>query len=113
MKSLKGLKLMPLSVYRDGHNCTNGGVTAKNDTIYMVHPEGFLDAEKEDRALIFEEERRGENYMALIPFDKEREDMMGPTFGGNLAATSDSRVKYTYHVHDRYDTWEHYDRMSR
>ena len=121
--------LLPLTVYRSAlGDCTNGGVTSKADTIYLEDEEGWLSPVAIDPALIFRAERNvygsqinvpGAHYHRLIPVHPEAsginpDKMCGPMAGGNLASTSDSRGKgYTYHVHDRWETWEQTLILSR
>jgi hypothetical protein len=111
--NLKGLKVIPLSVYRDasGSDCTNNGITSKTDTIYLVHAQGFLDAEQQPREQVFIEQTLG-GEVSLVAVDKTRDNMVGPMFGGNLATTSDSRVRKIYRVHDRYETGRDYALLS-
>lgn len=41
-------------------------------------------------------------------------DCAGPMFGGTLAYTSDSRFGHgPLPIHDRFETWDMYDRLSR
>jgi hypothetical protein len=115
-------RLLPFHVYRtryanwnDGAecDCTNGGVSAKNHTLYVPNPRGHFKVSEVDANLIFLPEHRGGNYHALVPY-VEREGMCGPMAGGNLAATTDSRGGgMIYHVHDRFETWADYRAMSR
>lgn len=116
------MKLLPLSVYRCkydflGENdsrvsdATNGGASAKSNTVYIEHPQGFIDDGKVDPNLIFTIEKRGPNYVALT--QPAREGFCGPMAGGNLAYTCDSRgAGVVYHIHDRFETWESYERLS-
>lgn len=107
------MKLLPLEVYRGRHDCTNGGITSAHDTIYMVCPRGHCDSEEVAEELIFRGESLG-NYHRLVPIKPTPEGMAGPMFGGNLAATSDGRAGgIAYHVHDRYETWEQFEYLSR
>lgn len=116
------MKLLPLQVYRTRYemldngaesDCTNGGVSAKHHTVYVICPEGHVDSDKVDPSLIFKPEHRGGNYWALIP-TVTKPGMCGPMDGGNLAETCDSRGKgIIYHIHDRFETWEQYEVLSR
>jgi hypothetical protein len=106
MKSIGDLKVVPVNVYRNGGDCTNGGITAKVDQIYIIHPEGWLKASEVDPETVFEVERRGDTYWAAIPFKGAQKGLCGPMYGGNLVATTDGRLPMVLHVHDRYETPE-------
>jgi len=82
------------------------------NTIYIPCEEGpvfYEDIDDDDK--IFETERRSENYWAVTPIRKPS-GTMGPMAGGNLAYSSDSRCKYVYHIHDRFETPEAYKTLS-
>lgn len=106
------MKLLSLNVYRFPlGDCTNGGISGDVTTIYMVHDEGPFDANEIDDRLIFREEKRGENYYALVPIIQPK-GKLGPMAGGNIAYSSDSRCKHAYHIHDRFETQELYNALS-
>lgn len=116
MKQIKEFKntdrFLSLTVYKFPlGNC--GGVTDNNvTTIFMPCTEGPRTWESikafNEEHLVFTEEQRGPEYWALNPIF-EPEGMIGPMAGGNLAHSSDSRCKRVYHIHDRFETQEHYN----
>jgi hypothetical protein len=116
------MKLTPLNVYRCAlGDCTNGGITAKTDTIYLVD-EKFgkeTDISKIDPAAIFTfEDYRG--HLRLLPFTNTKPKHIGGMFGGNIATLARYRsIPETHplygkilHVHDRYETQELNDLLS-
>jgi hypothetical protein len=105
-------KVISLIVCRSHFDSTNDGISSKNSTIYLVHPEGPTNFKDVAPQLVFTEEKRGPEYYALIPIIQP-ENAVGPMFGGNLAYSSDCRVKRPYHIHDRFETWEAYSGLSR
>ena len=119
------IKLLGLSVYRSRHDfrdgadcdCTNGGDSAKTDTVYIPHDEGYIKLSEIDPSLVFTPEKRGANYWALkpaFPLPKGDPRVIGPMDGGNLATTSDSRGGgFIYHIHDRFETSGDYEALSR
>lgn len=111
--NLKGLKVMPIDVFRSPTmgDCTNGGISGKVDTLYLIHKQGFLNAEDFPREQVVIEEQRGPNYFAVKQVD-ERDRGIGPMDGGNLAYSCDSRIAKVYHVHDRYESVAEYERLS-
>lgn len=105
------MKLIQLNVYQFPlGDC--GGITDNLQAIWMEHPQGYQDAKGIDTALIFIEENRGPDYWALVPLDQP-EGLCGPMSGGNLAYSTDSRVERVYHIHDRFETWDTYNSLSR
>lgn len=101
MKNLK--RAIRLEVFRSAlGDCTNGGVSAKSDTIYLVCEGGYLDVAELPADLLFYAENRGGSYWAARPVHEKGWSM----FGGNLAQSSDSRCPAPLHIHDRYETAE-------
>jgi hypothetical protein len=91
-------------------NC--GGITDTAKDIYIPCEEGPHIFSELDKNLVFIPEKRGANYWAVYPL-MQPENVVGPMAGGNLAHSSDSRCKYVYHIHDRFETQELYDALSR
>jgi len=106
-------------VYRSSlGDCTNGGVTATADTVYVagsakVPLEGYSD-HAPDLVLT----RNGFGNVIAVPQLAPREGFIGPMDGGNYVATSDSRwsravgMYGAVPVHDRYETPEDYRILS-
>ena len=105
-------KFLPINVFKFPlGNC--GGMTDVEKTIYIPCKEGFINYSSiENKNLIFIEEQRGTEYWALKP-NIQRTGVLGPMAGGNLAYSSDSRCKRVYHIHDRFETQEVYETLSR
>lgn len=92
-------------------NC--GGITDTEKNIYIPSDNGNHTFEEiENKDLIFIPEHRGRDYWALQPL-MQPEGLIGPMAGGNLAYSSDSRCERVYHIHDRFETQELYDTLSR
>jgi hypothetical protein len=98
-------KFLPINVYQFPlGNC--GGITdtLTKESIYIPCFEGHVSYEDiENKDLIFVEEQRSFNYYALKQVNQPQ-GTWGAMSGGNLAYSSDSRCKYIYHIHDRYET---------
>ena len=71
----------------------------------------FSKMSEEEKNLIFIPEQRGADYWALKPLFQPV-GLVGPMAGGNLAYSSDSRCKYVFHIHDRFETQQTYNAMS-
>lgn len=95
-------------------NC--GGITDTEKKIFIPCTQGPYTYEgiqkMNETHLIFTEEHHSGDYWALNPI-MQPEKMVGPMDGGNLAHCSDSRCKRVYHIHDRFETQEGYDTLSR
>lgn len=99
---------LPLLVYKFPlGNC--GGITDTEKTIYIPCGTGHITYDKiENKELIFVPEQRGADYWALKPIFIDTAKI-GPMAGGNIAYSSDSRCKHVYHIHDRFETVQHYN----
>lgn len=71
-------------------DCTNGGVSSKFDTLTLVNVDGPFEPKPDRPAAILQKGRLGS--INIVPATDEGEPLPGWfMFGGNLAATSDSR----------------------
>lgn len=115
------MKLTPLNVYRSAlGDSTNGGISAKTDTIYLVDEKHGkeTDTSKIDPAAIFTfEDYRG--HLRLLPLTNTKPKCIGEMFGGNIATIARYRGLDSHplngkilHVHDRYETQALYDILS-
>ena len=93
-------------------DCTNGGVSAIYDFIYVEAPRGNYREDEISPELAFTVEKRAEGYWAAKPILR-RPGLVGPMSGGNLASTSDARMPFVLHIHDRWETSELNDLLSR
>lgn len=118
------IKALSLDVYANGRyrKCANGGWTEEHDELYVACPEGYLEIDEDDPALFKFGTAAGTIH--LRPY-KDIKGCAGPMMGGSYAGTSDSRFSrmvkaltgHPWHgavaVHDRYETWEQYEFLSR
>jgi len=97
---------------------TAGGLTSKFDKAVIVGkgiPEIF--APSEDAPAIYLDKIR--DHVFASPVDKTQEKSGTWMFGGNFVYSSDSRFSKLTNdgnpipVHDRFEDWDTYDRMSR
>jgi hypothetical protein len=91
-------------------NCA--GITDDLKNIYIPCENGNTMFDSINENHIFIEEQRGPNYYALNP-NIQPTGVIGPMSGGNIAYSSDSRCKKVYHIHDRFETQEVYNALSR
>jgi hypothetical protein len=104
------MKYLPAPVYRCAAwgDCSNDGISRLESLIFIQCAEGNTEECNVPERLRFRQEDRGNGYLAAIPLGK-RPGMVGPSDGGNLACTSDSRLRGVYHIHDRWETQAQYD----
>ena len=118
------MKALPVSVYRnaDGRDCTNEGVSSRFRALLIVCPDGFIDVDEENPpenlCKIVHRNLFGRDVYHIAPVAEPKG--AGWMAGGNFAHTSDSRFSdmcgHQYGalaIHDRQETWEQYDILSR
>ena len=121
------MKGLLVNTYRAaGMDCTNGGVSSRIDSFILVDPTddafGPHEVTQEDidagRVLQVGSIRfGGEESFHAFPYGTESSGKAGPRmFGGNFVSTSDSRFRRKFgaalNIHDRFETWDHYNRMD-
>ena len=122
------VKCLPVDVYRNHlPDCTNGGISAKNNTLYLECSRGFVEREPDDPTTLrlVEQTVFGKTYVHAESYcgkaaifsgsDGDELKCVGPMMGGNFIYTCDSRFpsQYPIPLHDRYETQEQYDLLSR
>lgn len=117
-------RALSLTVYSnpDYRRCANGGWTQDHDGLYVACPEGNWEVEESDPAL-FDLKAGAFGTLRLVP--RNGGGGVGPMMGGSYAGTSDSRFTrmceeltgHPWHgavaVHDRYESRELYELMSK
>lgn len=129
---------LPCSVYKNASfnysDCSNGGASARWNDLYLcrdyVTDEDVLEYCKANNCLNEVERfvqtetrflfgREYKNIKLVFEGRQKIRGMLGGMAGGNLLYTSDSRWKeitgcdYPLSIHDRYETQEEYDMLSR
>lgn len=112
-------------------DCSNRGATSpvrSKDKIVVVFDEAIdrgnyklEDCKDDDRFICLKVVRRWvgtpNEYLHVEPMFDRPEGVAGPMMGGNYITTSDSRfrdvARYPLPVHDRFETWEQYDALTR
>lgn len=117
------MKALPIYVYKDSRlgDCTNGGISSKYDTLLLVCEHGYIDIDEnnlpEELVIMIKREIMGKTIYHVEPY--VRPQYLGWMAGGNYAATSDSRFSEMTNfygavaIHDRQETPELYDLLSR
>lgn len=112
----KTMKAININVYRTDRlgDCTNGGISSKYDELLLVCEDGYIDIDENnipENLVVIAEGFRGHKH--IRPY-KEPEHL-GWMSGGNIGYSSDARFnsEYPLKIHDRQETQEMYDRLSR
>ena len=125
------MRAISASVYRchwndEDYDPTNGGASGRYDRILVVCPYGpdEVDGTEDNLFKAVSHKNSFGKTVVLEPYNQP-EGMCGPMFGGNYAASSDSRFCRTIEseyggdfygavpIHDRFETWALYDALSR
>lgn len=106
-----------VTIYKSSNDCTNGGVTAKANSIILTGegvPEIFSISEGDIYLKLVKRNLGGSEYLHAEPVGQGSKGV-GFMFGGNFIHTSDSRFvsKYPIPVHDRSETPREYEILSR
>ena len=118
------IKALPIYVYRqaDGSDCTNNGISSRYDRLLCVCNDGFIDVDESDPpenlVKVVRRELFGRVIYHLEPVT--RPTGVGWMAGGNYASSSDSRFSElvgemygAVSIHDRQETQEQYELLSR
>lgn len=116
-------RALPVDVFRASRvDCTNGGISSVFNELLVLCDDGFrevdLDNPPRNLVKVVRREFAGRDTYHLEPI--ERPSGAGWMMGGNYAATSDSRFSRlvggmygAVAIHDRQESWEQYDMLSR
>ena len=115
------MKALPISVYRQSRygDCTNDGISSRYNELLLVCDEGFIEIDEnnppENLVQLVVRHFGGVEYKHVEPVTLP--EGAGWMDGGNIAYTCDSRFsrlsEYPLCVHDRQESWEQYDMLSR
>ncbi len=102
------------NIYRSDYDSDLNAFYGK-DKVTIVNVDGPAEPTEDAPAAVLSKNAFGNPI--LTPEPPLRPNTAGPMFGGTYAASSDSRFKPGFYgavpIHDRYETWEQYDAMSR
>lgn len=107
-------------------DCTNGGISSRHKTLYLLcedqekaqkEPWNWIEVDEDDERLvrIVRDTPCGRPYIHAEPVNDPNKREIGYMFGGNFIYTSDSRFPEDYPIplHDRSETYEDYEILSR
>ena len=103
------------TVLRNDVDCTNGGLSSKTRRVIII---GEFDEVPNDPILPLLRLKTRGDYRYLEPVKPVPKGHAGWMAGGNFAYSSDSRFseevnEYPVAIHDRSDTWEDFEILSR
>lgn len=112
--------MLLIFVYRDSlGDCSLNGVSARHDCLKMIEESDVSTwkGETDDVVVKINRVLCGKPAPYLVPLDlyeANKKSSLPIMFGGNFGYTSDSRFGGTpIAIHDRCETWEMYEAMSR
>ena len=117
------MKALPIYVYRNNRlgDCTNGGISSKYNELLLICDKGYINIDEnnppENLVKMVERNMWGTTLYHIEPYAKPQH--LGWMAGGNYAESSDSRFSDMINfygavsIHDRQETQEMYDLLSR
>lgn len=110
-----------VDVYRTSRlgDCTNGGISSKYDRLLLIGVDGpeevDMDNLPENAVKVSGIYLAGEYHYHVRPVKGPDPGCVGWMYGGNIAHCSDSRFPHNYplRIHDRQETTELYEQLSR
>jgi len=118
------MKALPVYIYkyRNG-DCSNGGISSRYNEILLICPDGFVNVDEnnppENLCKVVKRNLFGEVYVHIEPVATPPKGHTSYMSGGCIVDSCDSRfnkvtgVSYPVSLHDRTETWEQYDALSR
>jgi hypothetical protein len=113
------MKGLHVSIYKDSMgDSSNNGISSRHEDVILVGegiPEIFEASEDCPAVKLVKRYIGGREYVHAEPVEWGREDVIKGIFGGTFIYSSDSRFPSDYPIplHDRQETQEIYDRLSR
>lgn len=114
------MKAIRISVYRDSRlgDCSNHGITSRYDSLLLVCKDGYINIDENnipENCVEIVDGYRGYKY--LKPLKEVPSGLLGYMDGGAVGYSNDSRFwelsPYPLKVHDRTESQELYDMLSR
>ena len=113
----KTVTTLPVYVYRSGAHgdYTNGDISSEVDELYLITPDGFCDMPEKDPRVVEVKHIGAHAYVTTVRPFHAPDAVLGPMAGGNFVYSPDSRFpsEYPLPIHDRWESPELYDLLSR
>ena len=115
-------RALPVEIYKCHYgDCSNHGISSRHSEILVLCPDGFIEVDMDnppDNLCVVEKRILwGEKHYYVRPYAEA--DGVGWMYGGCLVDSSDARwhkltgIDYPLHLHDRTESQELYDMLSR
>jgi len=113
---------------KDGHDCSNGGISSQVFHVTIIEDNGqllpedcqvFTPSDDAPAVRIVRRTIRGDEYVHIEPIKPVESGKIGYMYGGAIIDCCDSRFSelmghaYPVHLHDRSETQEQYNMLSR
>ena len=114
------MRALPLEIYKSNFgDCSNGGISSRHKEILLICPEGHVEVDEanppENLCKLVTRDLGFTVYKHVEPVAKAKG--VGYMAGGSLVYTCDSRFRrmseYPLVLHDRTESQDMYDRLSR
>lgn len=114
------MKALPLSIYKDkGGDCSNGGISSRFNEVLLICEEGYVEIDEnnlpENLVKLVVRNLFGREYKHIEPVARPKG--VGWMAGGTIVYSCDSRFRrmseYPLSFHDRCESQELYDELSR
>lgn len=102
-------------------DCSNHGISSKYNEILLECPDGPIKVDEdnlpENLCKVVKRNLFGDVYVHIEPYIKAKG--AGWMYGGTIVDSSDARfgritgINYPVHLHDRDESWEMYEKLSR
>ena len=117
------MKALRVSIFEDKSigNCSNNGISARHNEILLLHPYGNIEVDEknppENLCKVVERVFSFGTYKHIEPVAKTKPGNVGWMAGGSICHSSDARFReysdYPLMLHDRQETTEEYEFLSR
>ena len=118
------MKALPVNIYKHNReDCSNHGISSRFESILLICDDGFVTIDEknppENLCKVVKRNLWDKEYVHIEPVAEIPRNKTGYMDGGCVVMSSDSRfsratgVDYPICLHDRTETWEQYDALSR
>ena len=117
------MKAISVNIFKSrGGDCSNGGISSKFNEVLIACDEGWIDIDEnnppENLCKVVQRELWGERHWYVEPCADKPRGSVGYMYGGCIIDSSDARWDrmsggIPLHLHDRCESQELYDALSR
>ncbi|MBR1531218.1 MAG: hypothetical protein IJ643_04055 [Eubacterium sp.] len=116
------MRAIRVQIYKPNHgDCSNDGISSRFNEVLIIHERGYVDIDIDNEDLpenLCKIVDRPFGTKAVEPYRKVDKGCIGWMYGGTIVDSSDARWNelsggVPLHLHDRQETEELYDMLSR